>query len=560
MPILRILKGERRRDIVIADSAVSIGRKRANTIRLLTDGVSRDHAKIVAEDGRYYLVDVESHNGTYLNSVKIDPNTRYLLNHGDDIKICNYVFEFVNPESSSWRGMASDHSGDTVDIVEDAPDEDSGDSKPLPSSANSWEERVSINPEAKLKAIMQITADMQKTFSLDELLSRVLASLLRLFPDAECALIVFREEEDGCQVFPRRVLHRDPDCQDRVTASGTVIRNVMEGQRSLLVVDVPGDEDLKGHDSVYTSGLKSLICAPILDLDGRSLAAVQLDTRTKPHRFTEEDLDLLSMIVRLLSFSIEEVRLRITKFEQRSLQHDLGVAREIQLTMLPNALPDVSNYKFFNFYSPARQVGGDYYDYLHLPDGRIAVVVGDVSGKGVPAALLAAMTSSELRVFIASGLTPVEVLKRTNASYRARAPEGSLVTLAVVILDPRTHEVQIANAGHPRPLLVRQGQPPMELGDDEAGCPLGVLAEPEYGCCRFTLEKGDCLVLHTDGVTDAENAEEEMYELPRFKQLLAGASGDAEEIGRAIVTDVEEFVGRKPQMDDICIVCLSRTQ
>lgn len=557
MPILRILKGEAQRDILIDELPLNIGRERTQDLRFPEKEVSRSHAQVVCEDDRYYLVDLRSHNYTYLNNRRLKPHTRYPLEHDDVIKICNYILVFLDPESSTWGDLGVDAGRETVDIVDGDPSRGSAVSRGLPSGSDSWEARLSSNPEAKLRAIMRLASELQKVVSLEEVLTRVLDSLLGLFPVAECAVIMFREE-NGRRIFPTLARHRDPARQDRATVSRTVIGQAMEEQRAILFENAQDHPDLKGHDSVFDGGLKSIMVAPVLDFDGRSLGAVQLDTRTRLHPFTEEDLDVLSIVVRMLSFVIEEARLRATMIEQRTLQRDLEVAREIQLGLLPNAAPDVKGYEFFDFYAPAKQVGGDYYDYLRLSDGRIAVVVGDVSGKGVPAAMLMAKLSSELRVYLASGLSPVEVLLRTNASYRDRAPEGSLVTLVLLILDPATHQLQIANAGHMRPLLVREGRPPENVGDDEAGCPLGVLPDPTYECCRLQLNEGDCLVLYSDGVTDATDEHGDMYELERLTGLLERSAGSAARLGQTVVDDVEKFVGQQPQVDDICLVCLNR--
>jgi sigma-B regulation protein RsbU (phosphoserine phosphatase) len=560
MPSLRILKGNAaQKEYPLDAERFSIGRERSRDLVLDRNDVSRRHAEIVREDERFYLVDLDSRNHTYVNNRRLEPNTRYLLKHDDLIRICNFILVFVSNELTSWKESAGEGLRETVDVIDDGTDdEDSGISNGLAVGSSNWEDRAALNAETKLRAIMRIIADLHGAFTLDQVLDQVLGNLLDLFPGADCAIVVFREEH-GKRIFPSVVRIRESVTLERVTVSRTIVEHVLSTQRALLLPDLGGIvPDWTNVDSVHVGGLKSLMCAPVLDLDGRSLGVVQLDARLQTARFTEDDLDVLSLVVSLLTFAIEEARLQSAARDQRAWQREVEVAREIQLNLLPGESPKHEHYEFYDYYAPAKEVGGDYYDYLELPDNRLAIVMGDVSGKGVPAALLMAKLSSELRVYLASGLSAVEVLQRTNQSYSERTPEGSLVTLVLVILDRNKHEVEIANAGHQRPLLIRGDEPPKELACEETGVPLGVLPDLKCRPCHVALQPGDCLLLYTDGVTDATNVLEAMYELDGLLAQLSRVRGSATETGQSIIHDVQQFVGNEPQMDDMCLVCISR--
>ena len=219
----------------------------------------------------------------------------------------------------------------------------------------------------------------------------------------------------------------------------------------------------------------------------------------------------------------------------------------------------MAGYGFFDFYSPAKKVGGDYYDYLTADNGCLAVVLGDVSGKGIPAALLMAKVSSELGVFLASGLSPVNVIQRVNERFAKRAPDGAFVTMQLALLNHVTHEIVLVNAGHMPPLLRRTDGRIEEVGASAGGLPLGIDPDYEYSAVQFSLDVGESLVFYTDGVLDATNRDGKRYEIGRLRAMLTKGTNLARSIGQGIMDDIHSFVGDAPQFDDICLLCVSRS-
>ena len=187
------------------------------------------------------------------------------------------------------------------------------------------------------------------------------------------------------------------------------------------------------------------------------------------------------------------------------------MAHEVQRGFLPSAAPRIPEYDFFDFYEPASQLGGDYYDYIELPGGRLAVVVADVSGKGISASLLMAKLSAETRYCLASEPEPAQAMARLNRAFCDSGWEDRFVTMVLAVLDPRRHEVTIVNAGHLPPLW-RRGPGAVEpVAEAEAGLPLGVDRDVDYAPCTLPLAPGESLVLYTDGITEAMNAKDELY-------------------------------------------------
>jgi len=224
---------------------------------------------------------------------------------------------------------------------------------------------------------------------------------------------------------------------------------------------------------------------------------------------------------------------------------------------MPAGPPSIPGYEFFDFYLAANQVGGDYYDYLLLPDGRFAVVLGDVAGKGVAAALMMAKLSGDVRFCLASDSDYARAVSRINGSRAGRGWGDRFVTFVATVVDPNTHSLSIVNAGHIPPLLRNARGEVEELGAEEAGLPLGVLPDAEYRVTRRSLEPGDVLTIFTDGISEAMNQRKELYGLERLRNRLSGTDPPSR-LGDNLLSDVRRFVGNEPRSDDICLLCYGR--
>ena len=242
----------------------------------------------------------------------------------------------------------------------------------------------------------------------------------------------------------------------------------------------------------------------------------------------------------------------------RAQERELAVASQVQQGFLPSASPRIRGYDFFDFYAPANQLSGDYYDYVPLLSGRLAVVVADVSGKGIPASLLMARLSGETRYCLMSEPTPSAAVARLNDIFCGTAWDDRYVTLVLAVLDPALHEVTMVNAGHTAPLL-RRGPGAVEtLAETDTCLPLGVEWEAAYAQHTVRLRPGDSLILYTDGITEAMNGAGELYGRRRLSARLRSGAQRVATIGRQILDDIRRFVGNRPQSDDICLACFGR--
>jgi serine phosphatase RsbU (regulator of sigma subunit) len=242
---------------------------------------------------------------------------------------------------------------------------------------------------------------------------------------------------------------------------------------------------------------------------------------------------------------------------RQSIEQELRAARRIQQALLPQCLPQVDGWQITPFYQPAREVGGDFYDFFELEDSRMGLAVGDATGKGIPAALAASATGSMLRAVAQdSGYSPGEVLARVNKTLLARIPQNMFVTCFYAILDPKSAILSYANAGHDLPYLWRRG----EAAELRArGMPLGLMSGMPYEEKEIALDTGEVALLYSDGLVEAHNPQGEMFGFPRLRALVA-KHGEKGALGNILLEELYSFVGEGwEQEDDITLVTLRRS-
>lgn len=558
-PYLQVLAGTElgRKHSISADRMV-LGRHPDCDIVLDSAAVSRQHATLHRSASEYYVEDLGSRNGTFLNGQLVQG--RQLLEHGDRLRICDITLEFcaeipATASLSSPLGPASDMAPALL-IDDDAITRTSTITSRLDVSASQGGVRLSVRPEVKLKALLEIMQSLSKTLLLDEVLPKLLDGLFKIFVQADRGFIVLRSARDG-NLVPRAVKHRRPGNDDG-RLSRTIINKVIESKTAILSADAASDERFDMSQSIVEFRIRSMMCAPIINSDGEVLGVIQVDTLDQRSRFQEDDLEVLAGVALQAAIAIDNAQLHAQAIRQQQVQRDLELAQKVQQSMLPVAPASVEGYCFFDFYRAAREVGGDYYDYVDLPDGRIAVVVADVSGKGISAALLMARLSSDVRYCLASAPSPATAIRRLNASMARSAWEDRFVTMVMAVLDPREHVATIVNAGHMPPILRTADKQALDIGGDQSGLPLGVIDDFEFEQVSVELPAGSFLTLYTDGISEAMNPAGDIYGLERIHERVAAPIASVKDLGRHILDDVKQFVGDRSQSDDMCLACFGR--
>lgn len=540
-----------------------LGRSSASDVVLEAENVSRKHARITydPQQARYFLEDMGSLNGTYLNDTLVQE--RAPLTHRDRITICDMTFFFLTH---------ADTSNDDIDLQED--------STPLPgvtvvddvstdlsrsvafsldaSSADHL--RLSVGTETKLRAILDISAKLSRTLSLGEVLPKILDSLFDIFPQAHRGFILLVNEEEN-EPVPRAFKSRQGHASN-ATVSRTIVSAALSDGKALLSNDAAADKQFQMAESILESHIRSVMCAPMISPGGARLGVIQIDTQEISAQFDQDDLELLVTVANQASIAVENSRLHGAVLERERFHQELAFAQEIQRGFLPRSRPEVAGYDFYDFYQAARTVGGDYFDYVELPDGRIAVSLGDVAGKGVPAALQMARLSAEVRFHLVSTSRPSEAVERLNEGLCSIGMKNRFVTFVLAILDPRSHEAILVNAGHMLPVLRKRGTDEVsEVTGEVAGLPLGLFEESEYRSVSLTLDPGDTILFYSDGFVDATDPAGVPFddaEHPRIMNCFRSAAPSPRSIGEHIVGEIKQWIAAGDQDDDISLVAFGR--
>jgi phosphoserine phosphatase RsbU/P len=534
-----------------------LGRHPDCDIVLDEGAVSRQHAQVsVAEDG-VYVEDMGSRNGTFVNGEQV--RGRRQLHDEDRVKICDLLFSFHLHEPGRPTPRPSQADGSGVSFTDDSGS--AGVSTIMSTldvkSSLSGVRATGVNSDLKLKALLEITRNLGSTIALEQVMPKILDSLFKIFLQADRGFLVLQQGEGG-PLVPKAVKLRRPDLEDTIRISRTIVRKAMDGKEAILSADAASDARFDSSQSIADFRIRSMMCAPLLDSEGRALGVIQIDTLDQRTPFLQDDLDVLASVASQAAFAVENAQLHESALQQRALQRDLELAHTVQRGFLPSHSPRLDDYEFFDFYEAANQVGGDYFDYIELPGRRLAVVVADVSGKGMPAALLMAKLSAEARYALASEAGPAEALVRLNAGFSSAGWEDRFVTIAVAVIDLAKHEVQVANAGHLPPLVRYAGGRVEAVGVDRITLPLGVADEVSCESAMLALSPGDTVVMFTDGFSEAMNANNDLYGLERLQKQVGEPAEQVEQLGEQILRDVKLFAGKRAQSDDMCLICFGR--
>jgi serine phosphatase RsbU (regulator of sigma subunit) len=341
--------------------------------------------------------------------------------------------------------------------------------------------------------------------------------------------------------------------------SVSVLNTVLETRRAILSNDLQSDSRFDASQSIMSGWLRSVMCVPICRADGSVLGVVQLDATARGRgEFRGRDLEVLAGIAGAAAQAVEQALAHDERLHQAKLNRDLELAGDVQKALLPSKPPEIPGYEVFDFYEPARHVGGDYFNYVPLPDGRIAVVMADVSGKGVPAAMVMAVLSGDVKYCLAAEPDLVRAVTRINDSVCRSGWDERFATFVAAVLDPRTHRATLVNAGH-LPAYVRDSEGGVTaIGPEQGGLPLGLAAEWEYRASEISIEPGMTLVFFTDGISEAMDVEDRLYGLERIEAQVGKPGGSPEEVGRRILADVERHTAGQIRSDDMCLVCVGR--
>jgi len=507
-------------------------------------GLSRQHMALTKVNGQWMAEDLGSKNGTLVNDRRIDTATPVGI--GDKIVAGHLELEL----SDALPGAAGVQKVEFIEVAESAT---SGSTTLVASldemlSAQSGEmDKTSIiqgNPQ--MQALIRAGRELAGHRPLNELFEVIMDLSMEAVLAGRGVLMTLEGDELKARAARGAGFK----------ISNTVRDRVIKEKSSLLVRDAQMDQALKAQMSIVQNSVRSMIAVP-LQTNDRVIGLIYVDSPDMIREFSREDLGLLTVMANVAAIRIEHARLNEIELVERAMSKELDQAAHIQMGLLPSAPPKTEGMDIAGRTSPCRTVGGDYYDYLEFPDGRLGMLVGDVAGKGMPASLLMSSLQARVKVLFEEGDRLAEKITRLNKATTAHTPDNRFITFFMTVADPATGELVFTNAGHNPPVLVRAKGGFDLLGG--GGMILGILPMAQYEEFRIKMEHGDTLVLFSDGVTEAVNPSDEDFGEQRLADLVASMKGrSAHEIMEAVHTEVARFTQGAPPADDITVVVARR--
>ncbi len=549
MKELQILSPDGKSQMVpLAGDRLCLGRSTAADLSYPNDsGLSRQHTLFERDGDAWTIVDLGSKNGTTLNGEPLTARTA--LKTGDRIMAGHMI---VIVDDTSARGSSPVLIFDSAEIEEST----AGGATVITNLESIMKADEQAKPaaqrepsglaSAQVAALIRAGNELSGNRPLPELFRFILDLAIDTVKGARGILLTL---EDG-QLVARA------NRGEGFRISTAVRSRVLETGASVLVCDTSADEALRERRSIVEQDVRSLIAVP-LQTGKEIIGIIYVDSPSILRPFTRDDLNLLTVMANVAAVRIEHTRLAEMERARQIMARDLDQAAEIQQGYLPSVAPKVPGLDLAGHNAACRTVGGDYYDFFPYEDGRVAMVLGDVSGKGMPASLLMMGLQARVQALAEQPSDLASVVARLNRLTCANCPANRFITLFFCVLDSQTGELVWCNAGHNPPVLMRaNGKHELLRG---GGPVIGIIPEMEYSEYRIQLEPGDTLVIYSDGVTEAANSQNDEFETDRLAETIRlSRHMTASQIVESIRMAVAAHVDGAPQSDDITIIAAKR--
>jgi serine phosphatase RsbU (regulator of sigma subunit)/serine/threonine protein kinase len=406
----------------------------------------------------------------------------------------------------------------------------------------------------QLKLLLEVTTRLLgQNQEPAEIAGRVVDVLFQLFKQADRGFVIFREEGTN-KLIPRVVKSRRPDADANARFSKSIVKRCLENLEAYLIDDAATDNRFALSQSVADFRIRSVMCAPLCSADGKAFGVIQVDTQDRSKKFTRSDLGFLVSVANQAAVALENARLMQEHIARERLKRELELARQVQRGFLPAQLPEVAGYEFCAHYEPVQEVGGDWYDFVPLGD-RLAVLIGDVAGKGVAAALLSAKATADAQFCLLTEPVLARAVTRLNARLLQAGLSDRFVVLVAGVLDPARHRLTLVNAGGCIPVLRRAATGRAEwAGPEMTGLPLGVLDEPGYVSYDIELFPGDSIFFWTDVLANLPRPGGEVLGTEGVVKLVESAPPSA----GALVQEVRRSIDTARLPDDLTLLCVHR--
>lgn len=410
----------------------------------------------------------------------------------------------------------------------------------------------------ELAALNEISRVINSTMTVEEISQQIMKKVVNVVQAAEAAVHTFTD--DSSQLSPHTFVRGKLDSSSLAKAkldirvAGWVAKN----KKPLLVNDLAADERFKNVE-LTDSPVKSLLAVP-LTVKGKLIGELTVFNSLKPDGFTDDDLRLLGIIGVQAAQIIENARLYREELKLRQLEGEVQAARKIQVGFLPKTVPDINGNDIFGATTSARETSGDYFDFIRTGDDRLIFTLGDVSGKGLPAAMLMSTIQGQARLLFSRypDMTPADAMAELNLITCQLSASDQFATMVIGALGSESGEITLANGGHNYPVVVRAGGQIEDIS--ESAMLIGMFDGAKFANTSFILNAGDFVAIFSDGIEEAFNAAGEEFGIARLKeQLLNVRDKAAREIYETAIAAVAKFRGEAEQSDDLTLMIIKRT-
>lgn len=547
MAELQILTPDgKRRTLILPDTPLFLGRAPNCDLSYPNDaGLSRQHLSIEPEGGTYFLTDLGSKNGTVHNGKRITARTP--LEPGDRMMAGHLILSMSG--ASRYLGNNSSRvpvtSSATVIFTEQ-------DEIPVTSTVISDLSLIIQGKEPAGKTQDPVSALIRAGNELSGQPGQ--RPLPELFPFIlQLAIDAVGAERGVLFTLEAGQLNLQATRGEGFRISNSVRDRVLDRKESILVRDTASDEAFRESRSIIESNIRTLMAVPLQTRDSM-VGLLYVDSPSRLREFTKDDLNLLTVMANVAAIRIEQSRFVEMEKARELMERELNQAAEIQREFLPTAAPDIPGLDLAGFNAPCHTVGGDYFGFFPYPDGSVALILGDVSGKGMPASLMMMGLQARVEVLLREpGMLMSEALTSLNRLTAQRCPAGRFITLFLCCLNPQTGCLTYANAGHNPPVILRADRTATKL--TEGGPVLGILPQIHYEQFQTILHPGDLLAIYSDGITEAATPADEEFET---ENLIAALREHQEQSAAEMITGVTEAVTKwtegAPPADDITLV------
>jgi sigma-B regulation protein RsbU (phosphoserine phosphatase) len=515
----------------------SLGRSSSCDLHMADTSVSRRHAEIVRRGDRFFIQDLGSRNGTRVNGTEV--HEPFEVGPGDRIEVGDLTLRVTGEEPSQPVVVPEGARVDTsvqlrADRLVEAHARDEQGAQPL---------------VALLAAAGQLLVMPRP---LQETCEEILEFVARAVPGTRHVLMLRDETSGELRQVAARHLGGRPGRP--LALSRSIVGRVLEECTSVLTADALKDPRFSAHDSIVAQGVRSAMAVPLFD-NRKVLGLVYVDSQDFNVAFTPQQLEVLTLLANMAAVKISNARLLEAEQGRLRLAQELAIAAQIQRGLLPPA-PQVEGWQVEAHLETCHEVGGDLYDCRFRRDGRLIFLVGDVTGKGMGAALLMSSFLASARVLYESCTDPGDLAARLSAIVCDNGDPGRFVTGFLGCLDAGAGTLHYVNAGHPSALLLCGREiRPLESN----GIPLGVLRDFSYRALTTEIRPGSMLAVFSDGIPEAQRGLEFFTEARLHEALVeAAAASDLADVRRGILARVDAFLGDAPRSDDITLLLIRR--